>query len=86
MNNLIYQKWNYNKHQYEPYVIPDYYYLSTYENDMNKIVNCCQCLKEMKFGEGYTSMEVHTPVGFGYCVCEECYREEWKRRNDNRNS
>ena len=48
---------------------------------MDEIVNCCQCLKEMKFGEGYTSKEVHTPVlGFGYCVCSECYEKEMERR------
>ena len=82
---MIYNKWNYEKHEYDPYEVPDNKILKTYSNDMKELVNCCQCLKEMKFGEGYTSLEVHTNLGFGYCVCKECYMEERKRRYKYRN-
>jgi hypothetical protein len=27
----------------------------------------------MTYGEGYTSLQVHTPTGFGYMVCESCH-------------
>ena len=78
----VYQKWNYETHKYDDYLVPDDKILKTYSNDMNEIVNCCQCLKEMTFGEGYTSMEVHTNMGFGYCVCGKCYEEEMQRRRN----
>ena len=54
--------------------------ISVYETDMDTIVNCAQCNKELKFGESYTSMEKQTSLGFGYAVCADCYEEEWKRR------
>lgn len=82
----VYQKWNYETHKYDDYLVPDDKILKTYSNDMNEIVNCCQCLKEMTFGEGYTSMEVHTPIGFGYAVCEECYQKEMERRLNDKNN
>ena len=81
---MIYRKWNYETHTYEPFEVPNDKILKLYCNDMEELVNCCQCLKEMKFGDCFTSMEVHNQVGFGYCVCEECYQEEWKRRKENK--
>ena len=39
-----------------------------------------QCGKELKYGDTYTSLEIHTAMGFGYGVCEDCYEFEWKRR------
>ena len=47
---------------------------------MSEIINCCQCGKEITFGDGYSSQEVHTLMGFGYMVCEECHKEEIKRK------
>ena len=75
-----FRKWNYQTHKYDDYFVPDDKILKTYSNDMNEIVNCCQCLKEIKYGDSYTSKEVHTPIGFGYAVCEDCYKQEWERR------
>jgi len=43
---------------------------------MDKIVNCANCGKELKFGECYTSKTIHTEIGMGYGVCEECYNKE----------
>ena len=45
---------------------------------MDKIVNCANCGKELKFGECYTSKTIHTEIGMGYGVCEECYDKEEK--------
>ena len=73
-------KWNYEKHVYEAYEVPDEWRISVYETDMDALVNCCQCGKEIKFGETYTSQEVHTEMGFGFAVCPECYRSEMERR------
>ena len=83
---MILQKWNYKKHKYEDYEIPDEWNVKTYGNDMEEIINCCQCGKKLKFGDSYTSLEVHTEIGFGYSVCEDCYEKEWKRREENANN
>lgn len=78
---MMLQKYNEQKREYEPYEVPDDWYVSTYENDMDAKVNCCQCGREVTFGECYTSMQVHTCIGFGYAVCERCYYGiEWPAR------
>lgn len=77
---MILNKWNYKKHKYEEYKIPDKWNVKTYGNGMDEIINCCKCGKKLKFGDSYTSLEVHTEMGFGYSVCEKCYEREWKRR------
>lgn len=54
--------------------------LTAQENDMDANVNCANCGKSMKFGEGYTSKQHFTDNGFwGLCECEECY---FKNIND----
>jgi len=70
------RKWNNNKKIYEPYQVPNTWKVSLYEIDMDKIVNCANCGKELKFGECYTSKTIHTEIGMGYGVCEECYNKE----------
>lgn len=79
---MILQKWNNKKHEYEPYKIPNNWNCKTYSNNMDEIVNCAQCGGKVKLGDCYTSLEIHTQIGMGYAVCEECYEEEWKRRRD----
>lgn len=73
-------KWNNTKKAYEPYEVPDEWYIKTYCEDMNEMVNCPHCGKLLPFGECYTSREIHTGLGFGYAVCEECYynKESWE--------
>lgn len=71
-------KWNYEKRDYDEIEAPDLNY-SVYEEEMNTIVNCPQCFKEILFGDGYTSKEIHTSNGFGYTVCRECHEKEWER-------
>lgn len=63
--------WNENKHEYEPYELPEG--SSCYEADMNKVVSCASCGKKILYGNGYTSHRIHTNMGFGYAVCERCY-------------
>ena len=75
---MMLRKWNNNKKIYEPYQVPNTWKVSLYEIDMDKIVNCANCGKELKFGECYTSKTIHTEIGMGYGVCEECYNKEEK--------
>lgn len=67
-------KYNTKLHKYEDVLLPDE--CRTYEEDMEKMVPCAQCGRLHKYGEMYTSREVHTAYGFGFAVCRE-----W---NDNR--
>ena len=71
-------KWNYEKHIYIPYDLPEGSVLYSY--DMDRRVACAQCGKEIIFGDSFTSFEVHSKLGFGYAVCEKCYKQEWKRK------
>ena len=86
MDDFIYcyviKKCDYPSHSYFSIAITSREPLNikTYSEDMNEIVNCCQCLKKVKFEDTYTSNEIHTDLGFGFAVCEDCYKEEWKRR------
>lgn len=47
--------------------------------NMEKMVPCAQCGRLHKYGEMYTSREVHTAYGFGFAVCRECYDGEMDR-------
>ena len=86
MDDFIYyyqiQKWDYSSHSYFtiPLISRTPLNLKTYSEDMNEIVNCAQCLKEIKIGDSYTSKEIHTDLGFGFAVCSKCYEEEWERK------
>lgn len=79
---MILQKWNWDKREYEDCEVPDDWNCKVYSEDMDEIVNCAHCGKKMRFGDCYTSVEIHTGVGFGYAVCLECYTEEWIRRDE----
>lgn len=79
---VIYQKFNYQKHKYEPYFVPKEKRLTLYSDNMDEEIDCCQCLKPLKYGESYTSLEVQNGFGFGYGVCQKCYNEEWERRRN----
>lgn len=72
------QKWNFKVRNYEPYEVPDGWKVKTYCADMEESVNCAECGREMTFGEGYTSRKVHSQYGTGYCVCGDCYEEEFR--------
>lgn len=72
------QKWNFQSHEYEPYTVPADATIVLYTVDMDLPINCTNCFKDMVFGQGYTSRTLHTHVGLGYPVCEDCYEEEVK--------
>lgn len=86
MDEFIYcyviQKCDYHSHSYFSIAITSREPLNikTYSEDMNEIVNCAQCLKEIKIGDSYTSKEINTDLGFGFAVCEDCYEKEWERK------
>lgn len=73
-------KWNYKKHEYELFVPPAHWDCTVYSDDMDRVVSCAGCGKRVKYGETFTSFEVHNHTGFGYAVCKECYNEELKRK------
>lgn len=74
-------KWNYETHEYDPYMPNPDWKLKLYSQDMDEPINCASCGKEMTYGEGYSSEELHNHIGFGYPVCEECYRLELARQS-----
>ena len=43
---------------------------------MEKIINFAYCKKEFQYRKGYSSKAIHNEYGFGYTVCEECYKKE----------
>lgn len=81
---MIVGKWNYEKHDYEPYKIPNDWNCKTYSEDMDEIINCAQCGRSVKIGNCYTSLEIHNRIGFGFGVCENCYNSEFLRRINNK--
>lgn len=74
------EKWNYKTHNYDPYEVPIDWNCKTYSEDMNEIINCASCGRKIRYGNCYTSKEIHTSVGFGYGVCSKCYEKEWQHR------
>ena len=74
------KKWNWKTREYEDYEVPDNWNVRTFAFDMDTFVDCAQCGEGKAYGLMYTSMEVHTEHGIGYCVCGNCYEEEAKRR------
>lgn len=73
------QKWNYEKHEYEPFDSPAKFTV-LYSSDMSEPIQCANCGKDMTYGEGYTSQTIHNDLGLGYPVCENCYEVETNER------
>lgn len=76
---MILGRWNRGIRDYEPYRIPDDRRIRLHCDDVNELIDCVSCGRELTFGEAFTSLEFHTPMGFGYGVCPECYEEERRR-------
>lgn len=74
------RKWNDELRIYEEVEIPDDWKIPMLCDDMDEIINCVNCGREVKFGECYTSMRYHTNAGFGYNECPECYEEYLPKR------
>jgi hypothetical protein len=77
---MIVGKWNYERNDYEPYRIPDKWVCQTFEDDMNAKINCAHCGKKLKYGDSYSSLEIHDSFGLAFAVCEKCYNAEWLNR------
>lgn len=75
-------KWNFKTREYEPYNIPKDWNCKTFSMDMDEIVNCPHCGKQVAFGKCYTSRQIHTKHGMGYAVCEKCYEAEWEAEKE----
>jgi hypothetical protein len=71
-------KWDFKKHKYSIEDIPKDWNVPLYSNDMDIIVNCPNCGKEIEYGDGYTSKQWQNHIGLGYSVCEECHNKEIK--------
>ena len=69
-------KWDFNTKKYADYTPPPQ--ASCYEADMGRVIQCASCGKFLEFGQGYTSRQIHTHLGFGYIVCPDCYLKEWQ--------
>lgn len=74
---MIVNKWNFKTKEYEKVEIPDNRKICLYSNNMNETIQCISCGNELKFGDSYASRRYHTEMGLGYCVCHNCYEEEW---------
>ena len=74
------RKWNYQTKEYEAFEVPNEYKCSTFCADIDEIVTCPSCGKNLPYGDTYASLEFHTTHGIGYAVCEACYSEERKRK------
>lgn len=80
---MVLKRWNWKKHEYEDFEVPDNRFVATYMYDLDTCIDCASCGDMIPYGLSYTSMEIHTEMGVGYCVCYSCYEEEAKRRFSN---
>lgn len=81
---MLLRKWNFDTHEYEPFDSPAKATF-TYSANMDAPVDCANCGKAMTYGEGFTSRTIHTEIGFGYPVCEDCYNTEWEAERKSKN-
>jgi hypothetical protein len=70
------QKWNFINHEYEPYETPDEWVVPLVCRDMDLLVNCANCGKQLIYGETFTSKAIHNITGLGFGVCSDCYAIE----------
>ena len=75
-------RWDPVKKRYEPHLILDDWNIKLYSDDMDEVVNCARCGKKIKYGESYTSRQIHNDFGFGYTVCPKCYEMEWEEEKE----
>ncbi len=79
------RKWDPKERKYWPYIIPGAWKTPLFSNDMDEVINCAACGKEVKFGDTYTSKQIHNAMGFGYYVCPECAQREREEEQNNGN-
>lgn len=81
-DKVFLKRWNYSENKYMPYMVPDDWNVGFYEEDLDKKCNCACCGKLDKYGNMFSSMEIHNDVGYGYMVCRNCSDAELQRRSD----
>lgn len=75
---MMMQKWDFDKHEYLPFEVPDDRIVVLYTEDMDLPIDCTNCGKHMTYGKGLTSRTIHNHFGLGYPVCQDCYDKEWE--------
>ena len=53
-------------------------------DSVNLITDAISIALNGEFGDGYTSRQILTGLGFGYTVCEKCYKQEQEEENEAR--
>ena len=71
---MLVSKWNVERKIYENYTLPQG--SITYSSDMEEVVSCARCGIKKMYGDCYSSKQIHTDIGFGYAVCENCHKLE----------
>lgn len=56
-------RWNPVMERYEPFIVPADRKVAVYATDMNTEVQCAECGKKMKYGDGYIH---NTVLGTAY--------------------
>jgi len=51
---------------------------TVYCDNMDDVINCAQCGKEITFGEGYSSIEIFSGP-WSHLVCDDCKEKEYER-------
>lgn len=73
------KKWNFSKRIYENHIVPTNWYTPLMA-ELDETINCAECGVEIACGDCYTSLTIHTNIGMGHLVCEDCYEKEWEER------
>lgn len=74
------RKFNFKTRRYTEYELPQF--AKMYTPNMNEFIPCAQCGKRIRYGDSYTSLQIHNEMGLAYPVCHECYDKEWKERSE----
>ena len=72
---MLIHKWDDANEEYQAHEVPDDWHLPLLSDNMNELINCVNCGKQIAFGDGYTSQRYHNSHGLGYYECETCYFE-----------
>lgn len=57
-------------------IAQDTWHVVSDTDNMNEIINCACCGRQITFGKSYRSLEIRTKDGVGYAVCEDCHEKE----------
>ncbi|MCI6068205.1 MAG: hypothetical protein MR707_08295 [Galactobacillus timonensis] len=74
------RRYSFKNHCYEkPEELPKNWHTPLITDNMDEIINCACCGKEVSFGRCFTSRKIFDMHGiFGFPVCRDCYEKELK--------